>query len=299
MGWTWTQRDSVRNWKGAASSSDGLILYAIVNGGYIYSSINGGINWSQTGSASKNWNEIDCTADGIIIVAADDADVYRSIDSGTSWPVLYAGSNAVAISDNGNNIVVGSTSNGGNDRISTNAGVDWFNGTSSGFFKGDAAVISGNGVYMIVAHSQGGSWYSTNSGASWSGPIFGGGFGDDAGGSYDGQYFAVAVGAVGINNNYLDSGSWVYPTGLFGFSGAAISSDGQYVVAVRNPGYIYISDDYGLSWVSNTDAGSRAWSGVAMSADGSRIVATVNGGYIYTGVFESALAPDKTSYRYG
>jgi hypothetical protein len=64
------------------------------------------------------------------------------------------------------------------------------------------------------------------------------------------------------------------------WSCVALSIDGQYIVACVNPGFIYTSSDYGVSYTQR-DA-SRAWNAVASSTDGMNLVACVYGGYIYT-----------------
>jgi len=71
-------------------------------------------------------------------------------------------------------------------------------------------------------------------------------------------------------------------------SSVAMSADGSKIVATVNEGYIYVSNDSGVTWITSTSAGSRKWSSVAMTPDGNKIVAAVKlsspngvGGYIY------------------
>jgi photosystem II stability/assembly factor-like uncharacterized protein len=54
---------------------------------------------------------------------------------------------------------------------------------------------------------------------------------------------------------------------------------------VDNGGQIYISDDAGVTWVSQSSPGTGNWTAVASSADGLRLVAGASGADIYTGVF--------------
>ncbi len=69
-----------------ASSGDGTKLFAAVNGGYIYSSINSGAAWFATGAPHTNWLAIACSADGTRLLAvATNGWVYKSLDSGTTW----------------------------------------------------------------------------------------------------------------------------------------------------------------------------------------------------------------------
>ncbi len=56
----------------------------------------------------------------------------------------------------------------------------------------------------------------------------------------------------------------------------AISTDGLFLAAVPQSGYIYTSPDRGLHWVEHADAGSRSWSDIAVSSDGSHIIASTS-----------------------
>lgn len=66
------------------------------------------------------------------------------------------------------------------------------------------------------------------------------------------------------------------------WSSIASSADGTKLVAVVNPGSIYMSADSGGTW-SPVNAPSNAWSSVACSADGNRLIAA-GGGLIYTSI---------------
>ena len=58
------------------------------NGGYIYTSINSGYNWTQqTGSGARNWEAIASSADGKILFAVEGAAgfVWMSQDYGVTW----------------------------------------------------------------------------------------------------------------------------------------------------------------------------------------------------------------------
>ena len=65
----------------------------------------------------------------------------------------------------------------------------------------------------------------------------------------------------------------------------SICSNGQYQTACVNDAYlggnIWISSDYGNTWIQTT-ATNDVWSAVASSSDGTKLFAAVNGGNIYT-----------------
>src|ERR1022692_1306483 len=62
----------------------------------------------------------------------------------------------------------------------------------------------------------------------------------------------------------------------------ASSADGTKLVAVVNPGSIYMSADSGATWLP-VKAPSNAWSSVACSADGNLLI-EAGGGFIYTSI---------------
>jgi len=76
-----------RSWISIASSSDGNKLAASVIGGYIYTSIDSGVNWTeQTGSGSRDWSYIASSSDGTkLAVGVLPGYIYTSSDSGVTW----------------------------------------------------------------------------------------------------------------------------------------------------------------------------------------------------------------------
>jgi hypothetical protein len=56
------------------------------------------------------------------------------------------------------------------------------------------------------------------------------------------------------------------------------------MAAVAANDYIYVSTDYGVTWVAENGSGSHNWYSVAMSSDGKNLVASDEGGYLYTSV---------------
>jgi hypothetical protein len=59
-----------------------------------------------------------------------------------------------------------------------------------------------------------------------------------------------------------------------------MSANGQYQSATENSGYIYISNNYGVSWTQK--ATSQVWNNICMSSNGQYQTATISSGYIYT-----------------
>lgn len=92
-GANWTLRNSVRSWSSVASSSDGTVLWATVYGGQIYKSTNSGVSWTSMGT-NQNWKSIACSADGnVVAVAIDGGLIWSSIDGGANWISHASGGN--------------------------------------------------------------------------------------------------------------------------------------------------------------------------------------------------------------
>jgi len=84
-GETWAAKEENRNWQAIASSSDGSKLVATVDGGQIYTSVNSGATWAAR-DASRNWKSVASSADGQKLVAANyGGKLYTSTDTGATW----------------------------------------------------------------------------------------------------------------------------------------------------------------------------------------------------------------------
>jgi len=75
----------------------------------------------------------------------------------------------------------------------------------------------------------------------------------------------------------------------------AMSSDGSRQSAVDAEGYIYVSTNFGNTWNPTDSIG--IWSSIAMSADGSRQTAVAEAGYIYVSTNFGNTWVAKDSYR--
>jgi hypothetical protein len=110
--------------------------------------------------------------------------------------------------------------------------------------------------------------------------------------------YAISPTYVQFSNDY--GKTWSYRTNGYTNSGNVVamstSSDGRVVVIVENEGWIYISTNYGVSWVRRTNVNSSVnyydpfqfpgaegigvWDCVSVSATGQRIIVT-EGGWTY------------------
>ena len=72
-------------WRTIASSTNGLKMVAAVNGGPIYTSVDGGQSWTPRAS-SLAWQSVASSADGTHLAAVvNNGLIYNSTNSGTNW----------------------------------------------------------------------------------------------------------------------------------------------------------------------------------------------------------------------
>lgn len=89
---------------------------------------------------------------------------------------------------------------------------------------------------------------------------------------------------TGRGQGFLPSQSWR----------VAISANGLRLAAAANSGYIFTSDDAGLTWVQRTSAGSLNWLSLDVSDDGLTILAG-SAGYLFTSADGGATWTQRTS----
>ena len=165
IGALWTARDSVRNWYGVASSSDGTKLVATVIGGQIYTSTDSGATWTARDSV-RSWVGVASSSDGTKLVATvTGGQIYTSTDSGATWTAHDSIRNwfGVASSSDGTKLVA--TVYGDQIYTSTDSGATWTARDSVRNWEGVASSSDGT---KLVAAVQGGPIYtSTDSGVTW------------------------------------------------------------------------------------------------------------------------------------
>jgi hypothetical protein len=223
------------------------ILYASVNGGYLYKSTDSGANWTElTTAGSRSWSSIMCSSTGTYVIATNSAAgfIYISTDSGATWSEKSSAGGRSwdqgFISEDGTNCVAIVFS--GLVYVSTDSGTTWTPNTSFGT-KNYRGLSASSDAKVILASSvgtgQGRPALSTNTGTSWTTQTLG------------------------------TAGDWW---------NTAASVNGNKLVSAQSPGYIYVSQDKGATWTQQTSAGSRSWEGVAITADGKTIVAGLGSG---------------------
>ena len=103
-------------------------------------------------------------------------------------------------------------------------------------------------------------------------------------GNYDGGYFLGRTKLSQNTSRLVDSSfgnNFISKTTNKAWVGISASSDAKYQSAVVNNEYIYISSDFGNTWMAKMTDASRAWSSISISSDGKYQTAVVSFGFIY------------------
>lgn len=278
-GSVWVARETNRAWQYIACSADGTKAVAVVFGGGLYTTADGGANWTLRSGAGdpKDWSGVGCSADGSVILASAFSSALRlSTDSGASWSNveisrLWTG---CAVSADGTKMAASVTSSG-NIYISTDAGAsfasrasarNWQNIVCSDDFTKILSVADGN--YAYLSTDSGVTFSQTDTIETWRG----------TGISGDGLTLLTRAGGGSVRRSIDAGSSWSVIASADPFQ-FAVSYDGQKIVIPGSGSALLVSTDRGASFVSRET--SRSWSCGCMSNDGSKIYAAVNGGQIY------------------
>jgi hypothetical protein len=310
------------SWTCVAISDDGSKMAAGVNDGYIYTSTDGGVNWTVRHPAgegvTKSWQSIAFDNDGSILIAGAWQDkVYISENSGATWeeslPNGGSGDNWNAVSSNsdGSVLLAASSSNSAGAYVSYNKGSSWTllspSPPDSSDFSWSSVDLDDDGSTIAigtVSNTGGGVYVSSNGGSSWS-------FFDP---TPEGESWYVAVNNDGsrilangsIGSFVSTNGGESWSSDLYGgwWNGCALSHNGSILAIFSSD--VYFSSDEGETW-------ERQIIGSTVTVDGSLV--TVNPGsdlsggtdyYVqidaetfYTGSFEFyAGISDKTTWNF-
>ncbi|MBN1799436.1 MAG: hypothetical protein JW822_12755 [Spirochaetales bacterium] len=256
-GETWSEQtgSEIRGWHDISGSSDCIRLAAVSNGehneqgiynannvDYIYTSIDGGINWTkQTGAGGREWNEITSSSDGLKLAALSTGRdyIHTSKDGGITWTEhIEAGRRnwkSITISSNGLYIAAAVAFNESimieRDYIffSIDGGSTWTENTELGTGDWQCIASSSDFSTIVALNKEDFMHTSSNGGATW------------------------------IKHSELGKRRWCSITS---------SSDGNRLAACDFENYIYTSTDGGKTWTEQTAAGQRSWKKIISSDDG-------------------------------
>ena len=234
----WTERTSAgsRNWRGVASSADGVYLAAVADNEQIYISTDSGVTWSAKASV-KNWKSVTSSTDGRYMAAVADGDfIYVSTDSGASWLPRGASRDWISIASNEDGSILVAADDGGKLYVSTDRGATWTARAADSAWTGVA--VNGNGTVMVatiygdqiqVSTDTGATWTAVETSRNWTSVAI----------SHDGRrMFAVADNQRVYHS--LDGGTnWQASETTRPWVDIACSADGSKIVAAANIGLIY------------------------------------------------------------
>jgi hypothetical protein len=236
-------------------------ISAVVYGGQIWSSADGGATW-YAGGSSMNWTNIAGSSDGTKLIANAGAystysNIYRSTDGGVTWsPLAGAGSHpflGMGSSDDGS--ILGATVYDGTQYFyySKDSGTTWYTtSTPGGQWWGNAS-SSTNGLKWIACN---GGDSSTNV-SVWAA-------------TYDG----VSTWSWTRTSKGYTSEGGTYP------AGTTLTKDGV-TMFVAFPSTAYLSPDFGSTWNSLPNPGTPMTAST-ISGNGSKLVVVVNNTSLYT-----------------
>lgn len=313
-GATWTMRPSftgVANGsvQEAIISSNGSVLYAGEAGGSFYRSTDLGATWTAlTITGARSWRSIQASTNGRTIVATQlySGDAYISRNYGQTWDTLTglpenANVTYLKMSSNGRTFVVPS-SNSGNFYISHDTGATWT--AHNPFDYGSAPQIftlSADGQHIVV-DSAPQQRISTDGGATWTliedTPFVGwNSMTTNADGSLQ-----IGASSQGLFISRNGGTTWETvdapaPADNARWYSVSVSADGTRIIATQSGGYaeggyVYLSDDSGVTWQQVEALEIGDWNATTMSSDGRKIsiaegdqyTENENGGQIFTSV---------------
>ncbi|MFA6463584.1 MAG: hypothetical protein WCV55_01105 [Candidatus Paceibacterota bacterium] len=305
IGANWIERTSLGNkyWRSITSSSDGIKLAAVVEGGQIYTSIDSGMTWTPRDS-NRRWYSITSSSDGIKLAAVVySGQIYTSIDSGVTWTAQnstirkwsYITSNSDGTKLFALEQLNGEGSPYGQIYRSTDSGITW-NAITVGNAYWSSIASSADGMKLVATVYYGGRIYtSTDGGNNWT-PRDSGRYWGGSVSSPDGTKLAAVVAGAYDSSGYIyistDSGvTWTphMTDSSRNWSSVTMSSDGTKLAAVAyyygGSENIYTSSDSGATWTARTtpsNTGWNYWQSIVSSSDGKKLAVAKYGGQMYT-----------------
>ena len=295
--WKQATSDATRNWYSVCMSANGQHQTALVYSGYIYTSNNYGVTWTQDTSigATKSFYSVTMSANGQYQTAVTNSNyIYTSNNYGVTWKqntsVPQTNWRSVTMSENGQ---YQTAMNYNYIYTSNNYGITWTENDYASYVNDlrnwHSVTMSANGQYQTAVMYGGYIYTSNNYGVTWTKAT------SDAIRNWysvtmsaNGQYQTAVVadgGYIYTSNNY--GVIWTQDTSIGAtksWYSVTMSANGQHQTSVVYGGYIYTSNNYGATWKQATSDATRNWYSVCMSANGQYITSVVYPGYIYTSV---------------
>lgn len=227
------------DWFAVTSSADGEKLAAVVQNGGIYTSSNGGVNWTARPSGVQVWRAITSSTDGSRLAAIQQSGrIHTSADSGLTWTAQDVVRNWYGIASSADGMKLAAVVQDGLIYTSTDAGVSWTPRASVRTWR--AIASSADGTRLVAVVEDGRIYTSSDSGATWT-PRESSRRWYYVSSSADGLHLA-AVARDGLIYVSRDGGlNWSPRDSNRNWRSIASSADGSRLIAAENGGRLYTS----------------------------------------------------------
>jgi photosystem II stability/assembly factor-like uncharacterized protein len=288
-GLNWTETAEENIWTSVSLSNNASIIAATTSGDYIYISYDSGVTWLPK-AEKANWKDISVSADGRFQVSINQSGIYISNDFGNDWFYIssFTGSDFTAVTNtkNGQEIVVCEASKRLlDDRGYLYRSID-FGQTFVQLSDPNSIVYNRGKQWVDIAITEIGRSLAVD---NTFGQVFAGRIQDlsaqrsifTPSSLSPAQYwrtvntssnaeYQIAAG-VGIMITSKNSGlNWSVISGLdnkdkISWSSSSINFDGSVQAVCGDNDKIYISRDYGNSWLASEK--DRAWTSIGIAYD--------------------------------
>lgn len=238
----WTRVDlPPADWSAVASSADGLLLAAAVDGRGIYHSTDGGATWEEANVPTQPWSSIVSSADGSHHAAVTtNGEIWTSTSGAGGWlrrsfPIYAATWGGIAMSADGLHLAA---IGGGELLVSQDSGMHWLYVRPPASGDLAAVALSSDGQSLVVGLRSANEVYlSIDGGATWT--------------------MHRVTGAADLRS-------------------LAASADVRHLAVLDASHNMFASHDGGVTW-ARTSAPPLQWGTIAMARDGSRLLAAAPG----------------------
>ena len=269
-------------WSSCSISANGEVLLATSNTGLIYTSTDGGVNWSARSISSGNVNR------RALVTSENGDQIYSAIyggkieyseNSGETWRVSAdITQNWIGIAASNSFQKIYAVGYQGAVYRSLDSGVTWERSSLPSLTW--VSIATSTDGSKIVAVAKGGNIYtSANSGDTWSSRETKRKWVSVASSSNGDKLAAVVEGGF-VYTSENGGSTWTQRGSSRNWSAIASSSSGNKLVATVAQGQIYTSTNAGVTWTARSS--SRNWLNVASSTSGNKLIAVVGTGKIYT-----------------
>jgi hypothetical protein len=292
FGGLWTPRETARYWTCLAASSDGSKLAAGFGDTIVLLSTNFGATWIESSTPAQGL-KLSASSDGMKLLGANTpSTLCVSTNGGISWSNRQPSRSwsEVLISRDGTRQFA---TEGNQIHVSSDFFVTAVSNTLPGVLTGrqPRLACSADGTRLVAVGSAA-LFTSSDGGVLWTSHGLGVTL-EVCAMSADGtKMIGLGAGKTFVSTNGGLSFQIVHSDPSKQWSSVAISASGDYALACEATGFIYLSTDFGTTWLPLET--SRRWRAVTISDDGTKLAA-VETGAPPTPIFTFDTKPQSTA----